>query len=91
MVRAFLLYYLYKYVTRYNNSVNLLIENQLYRYKEKYIMTIKEFNKIRSRISMANMRNRPLKEKDDKVAAVYAYMRELEKLQLMKQNILNNF
>lgn len=54
-------------------------------------MTIKEFNTIRSRICMANMRNRPLKEHSEKIAAVFAYIRELEKLQQMKQNILSNY
>lgn len=54
-------------------------------------MTIKEFNKIRSRVCMSILRNRPLKEHSEKVAAVNAYIRELEKLQQMKQNILNNY
>lgn len=54
-------------------------------------MTKQEFEKIRSRIGMANLRHRPIKHEDEKVVAVYAYMRELEKLQYMKKNILENY
>lgn len=54
-------------------------------------MTIEEFNKIRSRLCMSILRNKPLETKDEKTAMIYAYMRETEKLRQMKQNILNNY
>lgn len=54
-------------------------------------MTKQEFEKIRSRIGMANLRHRPIKTEDEKVAAVNAYMQQLEKLQLMKKHILENY
>lgn len=40
---------------------------------------------------MSILHNKPLKVKDEKIAMVYAYMRETEKLRQMKQNILNNY